>query len=377
MASGDINGDGRGDWVLGIAAANEPCSAGEVQVWYSNFGDAQPDEFWHRDAPDVQGSRECGAGFGAAVAIGDFNGDGYDDIAVGVPGDTVLDKAGVGTVHVLYGSREGLVASGDQILDPGHAEGNVSFGESSSFGTALAAGDFDCDGYADLAIGAPGVEVGALNAGVAVIVHGSEVGLSSPGRVMKYDDLSEMVTSANDHFGSFMAAGNINGDAVNGYGCDDLVVGVPGASVPNTKGITLTAAGAVVAFYGGPSGLDRRAGEVWHQGLLEGLEAHTHDQQFGRGVWLIDDDGDGFLDLVAYSHGSDAMTFVYGTAGGLTVAGARFSGPAGAAKGWARKACIWACQLAWTLLPPGPTCDCSACDILQKKKPSEPCAYCA
>jgi hypothetical protein len=88
--------------------------------------------------------------FGYAAAAGDFNGDGYRDLAVGV-----LEHRGGGAVNVIYGSRDGLKPAGSEqwtqdspgipgVSDPGD-----------TFGHALAAGDFDADGYADLAVGNP------------------------------------------------------------------------------------------------------------------------------------------------------------------------------------------------------------------------------
>lgn len=86
---------------------------------------------------------------------GDFNGDGYRDLAVAAPSATVDGKKGAGAVTVLYGSAHGVDASRRTTLTqnspgvPGAAEAGDLFGAS------LATGDFNSDGFADLAVSAP------------------------------------------------------------------------------------------------------------------------------------------------------------------------------------------------------------------------------
>ena len=58
---------------------------------------------------------EAGDQFGAVLTTGDFNGDGYADLAVGVPGEDVGSISDAGAVHVLYGSVSGLTSTWDQL----------------------------------------------------------------------------------------------------------------------------------------------------------------------------------------------------------------------------------------------------------------------
>ena len=105
------------------------------------------------------------AALGAASAMespgarADFDGDGYGDLAVGAPLDSVSGHENAGAVNVIYGSRAGLRARGDQQFtqDSGGVKAFASADD--LFDSALASGDLNGDGYDDLAIGAPGEDV--------------------------------------------------------------------------------------------------------------------------------------------------------------------------------------------------------------------------
>lgn len=105
----------------------------------------------------------------AAPALGqqtaDFNGDGFDDVATGAPGE---DQGGrdAGAVNVLYGAAGGLQADGagrdDQFWNQGRESVKDSPERFDGFGSAIATGDFNSDGFDDAAIGVPYEDIGGV-----------------------------------------------------------------------------------------------------------------------------------------------------------------------------------------------------------------------
>src|SRR5438045_4390522 len=99
----------------------------------------------------------------AAQVSGDFNGDGRGDLAVGVEGQTVSGHGQAGAVHVIYGSKHGLTGRGDRIFTQDTPGIKDSADDGERLGPVMAAGDFNGDGRADLAIGVPLESVGGMN----------------------------------------------------------------------------------------------------------------------------------------------------------------------------------------------------------------------
>ena len=118
----------------------------------------------------------------AASDITDFNGDGFEDLAIGVPGENIGTIGNGGSVDVIYGSASGLSATAvpHQIFSQNSANIEDASETDDLFGWSLANGDFNNDGYSDLAIGVPGEDVGTIvHAGAVNVIYGSSAGLSA------------------------------------------------------------------------------------------------------------------------------------------------------------------------------------------------------
>src|SRR5688572_2286826 len=86
-------------------------------------------------------------------AVSDFNGDGFCDLAIGVPNEGVGSIQGAGAVNVLYGSAGGLSGTGSQFLHQNFLNIEEDAEQGDQFGFSVATGDFDGDGFGDLAVG--------------------------------------------------------------------------------------------------------------------------------------------------------------------------------------------------------------------------------
>ncbi len=253
----DFNGDGYADLAVGVPGEDLRGieDVGTVQVMYgSAAGMTRRDQVWHQGRWGVKGALERGDRFGTVVASGDFNCDGYADLAVGIPNESIRGRAQVGAVQVLYGSPRGLTAK-DQIWHQGKrgVPGRNEAGD--MFGSALAVGDFDADGFVDLAVGVAGEDIGAVpDAGFVAVLRGSATGLTSAGAgvVRQGRDGLPSQASAYEEFGETLATGDVNGDTH-----DDLVVVVEFDAdflMPNYGDLDEAGSGVHVVF-GSPTGL--------------------------------------------------------------------------------------------------------------------------
>src|SRR5262245_4107910 len=133
--AGDFNGDGFDDIAVGVPYEDIGSAedAGAVQVFKGSPTGLMPGKFWNEDTANVRDTAERYDNFGAATASADFNGDGFDDLAVGVPREYCSD-IDCGAVHIFYGQSNGL-----QATDPDDQRWTQ---DSSGIGGTAEPGDF-------------------------------------------------------------------------------------------------------------------------------------------------------------------------------------------------------------------------------------------
>lgn len=244
------------------------------------------------------GGRDTGApALASAAAAGgvpgqaDVDHDGYDDLAVGAPEAAVGGDAKAGYVSAVFGSGRGVdVGRHRQVTQaaPG-VPGTPEPGD--RFGSAVAVGDMDGDGYADLVIGAAGEAIGDVRgAGSVTVVFGSSDGVSGDAIAFHAPEPADR-----GGFGSALALGDFDGD-----GDTDLAV----------------ADGLHIAVVRGAADLrSRQTPKITELAPPGGGAATGH-------IASGDVDGDGYADLVTVAASDDpadegTLAVLPGSAGGL------------------------------------------------------------
>ncbi|MEZ5013299.1 MAG: FG-GAP-like repeat-containing protein [Chitinophagales bacterium] len=190
---GDVNGDGFSDFVIGEPYADiSVLDAGRVVVYYGENGlnlSVDPDwTYRNYTASEKMGYKVYG--------LGDINGDGFDDLAVGF--------YNLARLYVFLGSENGYDKIGDMVFEGSKI--NASFGYSLD-----ALGDSNNDGVDDIVVGSPGSYPSYPGNGVFIGL-GSDIGSFSSYTIFDtgYPNNGSVVTQA----------GDINADGKN-----DLLVG--------------------------------------------------------------------------------------------------------------------------------------------------------
>jgi len=255
--AGDVNGDGHSDVVAaGPYTSNPQPQEGRVAVWHGSADVPAQGVTWFAE------SNQSGAQLGRALALGDFNGDGYSDAVVGTG---LYDNVGAdGGRVLLYSGAPANLAGGASWTAVGVAAGD-------RFGDAVAsAGDVNGDGYDDLLVGAPRNQ----NRGAAYLYMGAPGGL---GGAPTWTTLGEQV---GDLYGFALGtAGDLNGD-----GFSDVVVGAP------FHAASYLDEGKVYVYLGSAAGLATQPAWTRTGGQASAL--------FGHAAGTAGDvNGDGFSDL--------------------------------------------------------------------------------
>jgi GEVED domain/FG-GAP-like repeat/Cadherin domain/FG-GAP repeat len=228
--------------------------------------------------------------FGRSVtAIGDVDGDGVADLAVGANGDDT-GGAGQGAIHILFMNANGTIKAREEIDDA-----DISLANGDYFGSSTASlGDLDGDGVPDIAVGLERADYGGTNRGAVYVVF-----LRSNGTERTTGRISDLHTggpdlSDGDYFGrSVSSIGDFDGD-----GLTDLAIGAYG---DDTGGINR---GAIYLFFLRADGFGKSHVKI--ASGTNGGPTFANGDHFGSSVASIGDlDGDGVTDLAVSAVGDD------------------------------------------------------------------------
>jgi hypothetical protein len=280
LAVGDFDDDGDDELAVGgpgrAECAGACPEAGRVHI--ENWDPENPTGDWYTAWSYTDTAPLTGEHFGSTLAVGDFDDDGVADLAVASPQESISGAAGAGKVTVFY---PGASLWQNFFVSASNLDGVITGND--ALGAALAAGDFDGNGVDDLAIGAPGRDLGDyVNTGQLHVVHGLVgTGLTLTGQgLLSYASFGQSISDY-DRFGDALASGNFDQSPyfcfVSGPCQDDLAIGVPGDDRLLAPGVEVEQVGRVLVSYGSPSGLALDDFTLLSQiGLSETAEEYDH-----------------------------------------------------------------------------------------------------
>jgi hypothetical protein len=261
--AGDVNKDGFSDIIAGAPMHDKgEVNEGAAFVFHGSAAGINANN------PVILESNQAEARLGRSVdGLGDVNGDGFSDVAVGAP---LYDKgqSNEGVVLVYHGSALGINVNAAVTLESNQAD--ASFGHS-----VAGAGDVNGDGFSDLVTGSILFDNGQNNEGAAFVFHGSATGINTNAAVVLENNQASAA-----HGWSVAAAGDVNGD---GYG--DIVVG----SYTYDNGQINE--GAAFVYHGSQAGINPVAAAT--------LESNQTEAKSGISVACAGDiNGDGYSDIL-------------------------------------------------------------------------------
>ncbi|MHC4636580.1 MAG: hypothetical protein ACYTBV_03630 [Planctomycetota bacterium] len=315
LGAGDVNGDGIDDIIIGAPAAHTPDGLSPTGKFYVIFGRASFPPFFDLavDSPEVIIVGENLVGYphyGIAVATGDINGDGTQDIICGSPGLDHSLRSQAGKVHVIFGGPAltgtiHLSSSADLTICGANAHDYL--------GSSLASGNINGDGFDDIIMVAGGADpLGRADAGRAYVIFGGGPFVSPIDLGFTPADITILGDHPMDYLGSSVACGDLNGDRI-----DDLAAGAWAAKCTSAG---RRICGKVYVFYGSASFSSPYTIDLHTSSADITVYGSQIYGRLGYALALGDVDGDGKEDLLMGSYGTDSMAgSIYGICGSTTL----------------------------------------------------------
>ncbi len=320
LASGDYNGDGFDDLAVGVETSQSGVfEEGNLYLFEGSPTGLENDAVFGAFGLGTLGAPDPQRRLGSSLASGDINDDGFDDLVVGerTPDDS-------GRIHVHLGSVFGIQLNPTQTFEQGGPGFTQLLDEAGDqFGFSMTIGDFDGDGFGDLALSRPGEDpVGTplTDSGAVDVIFGNSTGLDIT-RTQCFDQDTTGISGfaeSGDRFGSVLISGDLNGD-----GRDELIIGTPNEAIGSA-----TDSGVVQVLLGASGGLTT-IGQMFIEPLDFGATSMP-GEKFGASIRLVDLFDDGSPELVIGSPGfagdAGAVWFMVNIAGTLIPVAAPFTG---------------------------------------------------
>ncbi|MHA1560479.1 MAG: hypothetical protein ACTSWI_07415, partial [Alphaproteobacteria bacterium] len=231
LLAGDFNGDGTDDLAVGMPTAgviaegapNQKAGAVPVIAGTDNGLAGGEVLLLLETTLGFRDDIEAGDEFGTAIAAGDFDNDGFADLAIGTPLEDDYGLDDRGTMHVVYGAENGLNFVSRRMTvhhDMEYYGAEISQADNGNmYGASLGVGDYNGDGFHDLALGLPGKSGpdGEVNAGWVLILYGGQRGVTTTfAEVISHETLAAsslgLTAAPNDYLGLSLSGGTSSCD---------------------------------------------------------------------------------------------------------------------------------------------------------------------
>jgi hypothetical protein len=280
LAAGNLGKSSHADLVVGVP--NDTVEtiqlAGSVNVLYGSPSGivTTGDQRWTQDSLGIAGAAEQYDHFGSALAIADFGRSTRADLAVSAPCEAIGTVSCAGGVHVIFGTKTGLSATGDQFWSQSSAGIADKPEQNDVFGLALTAANFGKSKRADLAVSSIDAIGTQTWAGAVEVLYGTDGGLTATGSQFWSQATQGVNTQPliQEYFGWALASGNFGRG---GYA--DLAIGVPREAFE-----AVANAGAVEVLYGTSGGLSVQNDDFLQEDDVGSSDGPEQDDWFGASL---------------------------------------------------------------------------------------------